>query len=158
MTALFKKGLRVGDKAPDFELPSHLGGKVKLSSFRGQKNLLIAFYPMDWTPVCTNQIPGFEHELNRFEELDTQPLAISVDSVPCHQAWQKTMGGITYPLLADNAPHGAVSKAYGVLIDESFADRVIFIIDKEGIIKYINEVGMSNLPNNEEVFHLLESL
>ena len=152
------KRVKVGGKAPEFKLPSHLGGKIKLSDYRSKKNVLIAFYPMDWTPICTNQIPGYESELKRFEELETQPLAISVDSVPCHQAWQKTLGGITYPILADNSPHGAVSKQYGVLLDSDYADRVIFIVDKEGVVRYIECVGFENQPDNENVFRLLESL
>jgi peroxiredoxin len=155
---LFSKRLRVGDRAPDFELPSHLGWKVRLSGFRGKKNVLLAFYPMDWTSICTNQIPSYEKELARFERLNTQVLAVSVDSVPCHQAWQKTLGGISYPLLSDNSPHGRVSRKYGVLTESDYSDRVLFIIDKEGIIKYIECVGAKNLPDNAKVFDQLESL
>jgi len=152
---LNKNKPKVGSKAPDFALPSHLGGKIRLSDFRGKKNVLIAFYPMDWTPVCTNQIPGYESDLGKFERLNTQVLVISVDSVPCHQAWQKTLGGISYPMLADNSPHGEVSKKYGVLTDSDYSDRVVFLIDKEGIIRLIDKPGLQTLPDNERVLETL---
>jgi len=155
---IFQSKLKVGGKAPDFELPSHLGWKIRLSRFRDKKNVLLAFYPMDWTTICTNQIPGYEKDLKRFEEYDTQVLAVSVDSIPCHQAWQRSLGGISYPMLSDNSPHGAVSKKYGVLTESDFADRVVFIIDKRGIIRYIEYVGVKNLPDNENVFRELENI
>lgn len=153
-----QKELKIGDRARDFELLSHLGGKVRLSDYKGKKNVVIAFYPRDWTPVCTNQIPSYEQELQRFERLDTQVLAISVDSVYCHQAWQKTLGGIMYPLLSDSEPHGEVSRKYGVLTESDFADRVVFVVDKKGIIRHIDHVGAPNLPNNEGLFRVLENL
>lgn len=156
--ALFKNKLKIGDKAPDFSLPSHLGGKVRLSDYKGRKNVLLAFYPMDWTPICTNQIPSYENELDRFESLDCQVMAVSVDSIPCHQAWQKSIGGITYPLLSDYSPHGGVSKKYGVLTDSGYAERVVFLIDKEGVIRFIDLVGVNNIPDNEKIFKVLAQL
>ncbi|MEW5923460.1 MAG: redoxin domain-containing protein [Candidatus Zixiibacteriota bacterium] len=156
MPFAFKKKLKVGSKAPDFSLPSHLGGKIRLSDYRGKKNVVLAFYPMDWTTICTNQIPSYEKELERFERHNAQVLSISVDSVPCHQNWQKTLGGITYPMLADNSPHGEVSRAYGVLTESDYSDRVVFIIDKEGIIRYIDNIGVKNLPDNTHIFEQLK--
>jgi peroxiredoxin (alkyl hydroperoxide reductase subunit C) len=154
----FKEGPKVNDKAPDFTLRSHLGDTIELSNYRDKKNVLIAFFPLSWTPVCSNQIPGYEKDLDRFKELNTQVLAISVDSIPCLQAWQKTLGGIMYPLLSDFWPHGEISKKYGVLTEDGFADRVIFIVDKKGIIRYIDNVGLKILPNNEEVLKILSEL
>jgi peroxiredoxin len=156
--AIFKKELKVGSAAPDFSLPSHLGGRVKLSDYRGKKNVLLAFYPMDWTTICSNQIPAYEDELEKFEQLDTQVLAVSVDSIPCHQAWQKTIGGISYPLLSDSSPHGEVSRKYGILTEKDFSDRVVFVIDKQGVIRYIERIGVKNLPDNSEVFRQLGEL
>lgn len=156
--AFFQTKLKAGSRAPDFKLRSHLGGKVRLSDFKGKKNVLLAFYPMDWTPVCTNQIPGYEKDLDRFNELETQVLSVSVDSVPCHQAWQKTLGGITFPLLADNSPHGEVSRKYGVLTESDIADRVIFLIDKKGVIRFIDYAGMDNLPDNELIINRIKEL
>lgn len=85
-------------------------------------------------------------------------LGISVDSIPCLQAWQKSLGGIMYPLLSDFWPHGRVCKQYGILTDSGFGDRTVFIIDKSGIIRYVEQIGFKNLPDNESVFRELAKL
>lgn len=158
MVLIFSNPPKVGKKGPDFVLPSHLGGKVRLSDYLGKKNVLLAFFPLSWTPVCSNQIPNYEKDSKRFEELDTQVLAVSVDSIPSLQAWQKSLGGIMYPILSDFWPHGEVSRKYDVLTKEGFADRVIFIIDKNGIIRDIDPVGMKVIPDNEKVLKFLKNL
>ncbi len=155
---IFSDEPKVNNKAPDFTLKSHLGDKIRLSNYRNQKNVLIAFFPLSWTPVCSDQIPGYERDLDRFKELNTQVLAISVDSTPCLQAWQKTLGGIMYPLLSDFWPHGEICRKYGVLTENGFADRVIFIVDKKGIIRHIDNVGLKVVPDNEEVLKFLSEL
>ncbi len=155
---LFNKPPKIGKIAPDFELPSHLGEKVRLSDYRGKKNVLLAFFPMSWTRVCSEQIPGYERDLKRFEDLNTQVLAVSVDSIPTLQAWQKSLGGILYPILSDYWPHGAISKKYGILTEGGFADRVVFIIDKDGIIRDIDPVGVKVVPDNEKVLEFLKKL
>jgi len=101
---------------------------------------------------------AYESELARFDSLDTQVLGISVDSVPCHQAWQKTLGGISYPLLSDFWPHGKVCKLYDTLLDKGYSDRIIFIVDKQGLIVYKEIVGVRNWPDNEKVFRQLERM
>jgi len=158
MSPLFNKKLKVGSKAPGFALPSHLGGKVRLSDFKGKENVLLAFFPMAWTPICTNQIPSYEKELERFERHDTRVLAVSVDSIPCLQNWQKTLGGISYPILSDSSPHGEVSRKYSVLTEADYSDRVVFIIDKQGILRYIEQIGVKNLPDNSHVFDELDRI
>lgn len=153
-----KNSLRAGKKAPDFKLPSHLGEKIQLSNYLGKKNVLLAFFPLSWTPVCSNQIPNYENDRKRFEELDTQVIAVSVDPIPSLQAWQKTLGGIMYPILSNFWPHGEVSDKYGVLTEQGFADRVVFVIDKEGIIRNIDNVGLKVIPDNEKVLKFLGQL
>lgn len=148
----------MGDRAPDFSLPSHLGGRIILSDYLATKNVLIAFYPMDWTPVCTSQIPGYERDLPQFEKQDTQVLGISVDSIPCHQSWQKTLGGISFPILSDYWPHGKVCRKFGVLTDSGYCERVIFIIDKKGIIRFIENHGLQNYTDNERILRMLGEL
>jgi alkyl hydroperoxide reductase subunit AhpC len=96
--------------------------------------------------------------MKRFDSLDTQVLGISVDSIPCHQAWQKSLGGITFPLLSDFWPHGKTCREYGVMTDSGFSERVIFIIDKSGIIRFIDNIGLNNLPDNEKSFRQLEEI
>lgn|SRR5690606_8462809 len=103
-------------------------------------------------------MPSYEDDLPRFEEYDTQVLGISVDSVPSHEAWQKSLGGISYPLLSDFWPHGHVSKLYGVLRDEGMSERALFVIDKEGIIRYIDVHPIDRQPDNEVIFEVLRKL
>ncbi|HHI02896.1 MAG TPA: redoxin domain-containing protein, partial [candidate division Zixibacteria bacterium] len=87
-------------------------------------------------------MPAYERNAKRFESLDAQVLGISVDSIPCLQAWQKSLGGIMYPLLSDFWPHGETAQKYGVLTGSGFSDRAIFIVNKERIISYIEYPGI----------------
>jgi alkyl hydroperoxide reductase subunit AhpC len=109
-------------------------------------------------------MPSYEDDLSRFEEYNTQVLGISVDSIPSHKAWAKSIGGIDYPLLSDFFPHGAVSKAYGVLRenpddkDYGAAERGLFIIDSEGIVRFIDVHPIERQPDNEELFEILRKL
>ena len=151
--------VKVGKKAPDFSLPTHIGGRIKLSDFVGKKNVLIAFYPLDYTPVCSNQMPSYENQLKDFEDLNTVILGISSDSIPAHQSWSKSIGGISFNLLSDFWPHGEVARKYGVFLDDKgIADRYIFVIDREGIVRYIEHVGLLNIPDNNKVLTFLKSL
>jgi peroxiredoxin len=152
--------LQVGDTAPDFELPTHLdrNKKVKLSDLRGQ-NVVIAFYPFDWTPVCGTQMPSYETDKGRFADHNARVLGISTDSPPSHAAWAESFGGFSYDLLADFHPKGEVCRAYGTLREEDgFSNRAIFIVDKEGKIVYIDRHELLDVPKNDEVFAVLESL
>ncbi|MCK4849172.1 MAG: redoxin domain-containing protein, partial [Candidatus Heimdallarchaeota archaeon] len=93
--------LKIGDEAPDFALPSQDGKKIRLSNFRGKKNVMLAFYPQDFTPVCSHQLPSYSKQIDKFESLNTQVLAIGVASIPVHIAWIDSMNGLNFPLLAD---------------------------------------------------------
>lgn len=109
-------------------------------------------------------MPSYEDDLSRFEEYNTQVLGISVDSIPSHKAWAKSIGGISYPLCSDFYPHGAVSEAFGVLRNEAgspafgASERALFIIDKEGIVKFIDVHPIAEQPDNEELFEILRKL
>jgi len=103
-------------------------------------------------------MPSYEDDLPRFEAHNTQVLGISVDSIPSHEAWQRSVGGITYPLLSDFYPHGAVAQKYGVLRDEGMSERALFIIDKEGIIRFIDVHPIGEQPDNDELFKILADL
>lgn len=140
--------LQVGQYAPDFTLPSHLDKDITLSSFRG-KTVVMAFFPRAWTPVCSGQIPSYQVFLPKYEALEVQMLGLSIDHVPCLKAWADSMGGIAYPLLSDFWPHGALAEQYGVLRPEGFTERAIFIIDKEGIIRYIDIHNIDDEPSND---------
>lgn len=104
------------------------------------------------------QIPSYEAELARFEEADAQVLGISVDSMFTNAEWAKSLGVENVPLLSDFWPHGQAAQAYGVLRPDGYADRVIFIIDKEGIVRYIDVNEIGELPDNEVIFRELARL
>lgn len=140
--------IQLGALAPDFTLPSQLGKKITLSDLRG-KNVVLAFYPLAWTPVCSLQIPLYEAEMDKFVALDTQILSISVDSADCLRAWAESLGGIHYPMLSDFWPHGAVAQLYGVLQPDGRSERALFIIDKLGIVRYIDIHDIKDQPSNE---------
>lgn len=103
-------------------------------------------------------MPSYEDDLSKFEEYETQVLGISVDSIPSHEAWQKSIGGISYPLCSDFWPHGEVAQKYGVLREQGMSERALFIIDKEGIIRFIDVHPIDKQPDNEELFEVLRKL
>src|SRR5579883_1367484 len=103
-----------GDMAPDFELPAVTGERkhqFRLSDFRGKQNVVLAFYPLDWTTTCGVQLPAMNADLGKFAALGAQVASISVDSVPSHIAWQENqLGKLNYPMLSDFYPHGATAE------------------------------------------------
>jgi alkyl hydroperoxide reductase subunit AhpC len=109
-------------------------------------------------------MPSYEDDLSKFEEFDTQVLGISVDSIPSHEAWQKSIGGITYPLCSDFYPHGDITKKFGVFRDTAgepafgASERALFIIDKEGVVRFIDVHPIAKQPDNEELFEVLRKL
>lgn len=150
--------LTVGEIAPDFELDSHKGGRVKLSDFRGRQNVIVAFHPLAWTPVCANQMTNYQTDLDWFRKHDTHVLGLSVDAVPAKIAWAESLGGIEYDLLSDFHPHGAVAEAYGVARDGGISERAIFVVDKHGTIAFMKVYDIPTLPDNAEVRQAIEQL
>jgi len=151
--------LRVGDDAPDFELRTHKGGTVKLSDFRGKKNVVLAFHPLAFTPVCANQMRAYESDLSQFEKAGAAVLGISIDAQPAKAAWAKTLDSISYDLLSDFHPHGEVAQKYGVFRPkEGFSERAVFVVDKAGKIAWSKVYDIPELPKNEEVFAALRRL
>ena len=150
--------LAVGDRAPDFVLGSHKGGRVTLSSFYGRRNVVVAFHPLAWTPVCTDQMKSYEADLDWFRRHDTHVLGVSVDSVPAKVAWAESLGGIDYDLLSDFHPHGAVAEAYGIARDGGISERAIFVVDKRGLIAFMRVYDIPTLPDNAEVRQAIEQL
>lgn len=153
------KTLKVGMKAPDFTLSDTNQVRVNLSDYLGKRNVLLVFYPLAFSPVCSAQIPSYQKIYDKFEALDTEIVAISVDSVFTHKAWADGLGGVSYPLLSDFWPHGKVAELYGVMRQENgFSDRALIVVDKEGIIQYIDIVEPKELPELEPALDCLKSL
>ncbi len=103
-------------------------------------------------------MPGYQADLEKFEALDTQVLGISVDSIPSHEAWADSLGGIDYPLLSDFWPHGAVAQKFGVLTEDGHNERVIYVIDKDGVIRYADLHDIDDVPENGVLFEVLKEL
>lgn len=150
--------IKVGDKAPEFTLPAVSGEKISLSQYRGRKNVVISFVPAAWTPVCSQQWPGYNIAQELFEKNGAVLLGISVDNIPTLYAWTKEMGKLWFPVLADFWPHGAVARAYGVLRSDGVAERALFVIDREGIVRYADIHDINEMPRLEELVRVLERL
>lgn len=148
----------VGDPAPDFELPAVEGGKVRLSDFKGKKNVVLSFVPAAWTPVCSDQWPGYNLALELFEMHNAQLIGISVDNIPSQYAWTKEMGGVNFPVLSDFWPHGKVAQDYGILRSDGAAERALIIIDTKGIIRYIDVHDINVRPDLGVLIGELEKL
>ena len=151
--------VKAGDEAPDFELRSHRGGTVKLSDFRRRKNVVIAFHPFAFTPVCATQMCAYEAARDRLERANAIVLGLSVDPQPAKTAWAQTLGTISFDLLSDFHPQGEVAQKYGVLRSgEGFSERAVFVVDKQGRIAWSRVYGIPQQPDNEELFRALEEL
>lgn len=124
----------LGKPAPDFTLPASTGQDVTLSSFKGQQNVVLVFYPLDFSPVCSMQLPEYSGRQDDFADAGAVVLGINRDSIHAHKAWAAEYG-IDVPLLADMTLK--VARAYGVAIDErGISGRAVFLIDKEGVVRY----------------------
>jgi peroxiredoxin len=150
--------VKVGQKAPDFALHDFSGHDVRLSDFRGKKNVVLSFVPAAWTPVCSDQWPGYNLALDLFEQHDTALLGISVDNTPSQHAWADTMGGLKFTVLSDFWPHGAVADTYGILRSNGEAERALFVIDKKGIIRFIEVHDINTRPDLGVLIKELEKL
>jgi peroxiredoxin len=150
--------LSAGSMAPEFSLKDQNQKEVKLSDFQGKKNVVIVFYPLDWSPVCTNEHACFVNEMKSFEQLDAQVLGISVDSLWSHKAFAEKMG-IHYPLLADFQPRGAVGEKFGVYLPEKgITGRAIAIVDRNGKIAWFKNYDIPTVPDVKEVSEALSKL
>ena len=150
--------LKVGDRAPDFKLPSLSGDEVSLSQFRGVKNVVISFVPAAWTPVCSEQWPGYNIVKELFDRHDAIMLGITVDNIATLYAWTEQMGGVWFPVLSDFWPHGEVAARYGVLRSGGTSERALFVIDKQGVIRYVDVHDINERPKLEELAGALENL
>ncbi len=150
--------LKAGDPAPQFTLPSISGEAVSLKQYRGSRNVVLSFVPAAFTPICSEQWPGYNVVRQHFEENDTILLGITTDNIPTLYAWTQQMGGVWFPVLSDFWPHGKTASKYGVLRSDGTAERAVFLIDKEGIIRYISVHDINARPNLESLVREMEKL
>jgi len=143
--------IAVGQTAPDFTLLNQEKKEVKLSDFAGKKNVVLVWYPLDWSPTCTNEHVCLVNEMKAFETLDAEVLGVSVDSVWSHKAFAEKMG-IHYSLLADFHPRGAMSEKYGVyMADKGITGRAIAIVNKAGKVAWFKNYDIPVVPDLNEV-------
>ena len=149
--------LEKGTQAPDFELHTTPDQTLKLSELKG-KRVILAFYPADWSPVCSDQMALYNETLKFFHRYNAEILGISVDSKWCHLAFSQSRN-LHFPLLADFEPKGAVSKSYGAYNEvEGTSRRALFVIDENGIIQwsYLSPEGIN--PGADGILDALEDL
>lgn len=128
--------VEVGQQAPDFELKDQHGTPVRLSGFRGRKNVVLVFYPLAFSGVCSGELRAMRDEFPEAARDDVELLTVSVDSVYALRAWSDTEG-FGFPLLSDFWPHGDVARSYGVFDNNrGIATRGTFIIDKDGVVRW----------------------
>ena len=128
--------VEVGEEAPDFEIPDQHGTPVKLSSFRGAKNVVLVFYPLAFSPVCSGELCALREDFPEVNRDDVELLTVSVDHMFAHRAWAE-QENFQFGLLSDFWPHGAVAREYGVFDeDRGVALRGTFVIDKAGIVRW----------------------
>jgi peroxiredoxin len=135
----------IGDPAPDFTLTNQFGAEVSLSDFRGKKNVVVVFYPLSFSGICTGELCELRDNFSQFENADVELLAVSVDSKFVQKKFADSEG-YKFSVLADFWPHGAVAKAYGVFIEEAgISNRATFVINKDGdlVAKFITAPGQA---------------
>lgn len=161
----FKKGgkaleasLKIGDVAPDFSLTATTKEKISLSDYKGVKNVVVAFYGMDFTPGWIKEITSWKEDYKRFEQLGTEVLAISVDHIHSHNVFAASLGTLPYPLLSDW--HKQTVKSYNILNEKGeVAIRSVFVVNKDGVINYINTSFKADKQEDyDAVFLELEKL
>jgi peroxiredoxin len=151
-----QKILPAGTEAPDFTLKAAPDRNVTLRELRG-KPVVLAFYPADWSPVCSDQMALYNEILPDFQEQGAEIFGISVDGAWCHRAFSDSRK-LRFPLLADFEPKGEVSRAYGAYNDGGVSDRALFVLDANGVIRwsYLSPVGKN--PGADGILAALERL
>ena len=150
--------VKIGDTAPDFTLKAVSGKTISLKDYQGKKNVVISFVPAAWTPVCSDQWPGYNIVQDLFESHDAIMLGITVDSIPTLFSWTNQMGKLWFEVLSDFWPHGAVADKFGVLRSDGVSERALFVIDKKGVIRYIDVHDINYRPPLEALVKELEKL
>jgi peroxiredoxin len=155
----------VGATAPDFELPALIAGAKKplrLSAYRGQKTVVLAFYPYNWREASAQQLIAYQAQRERVLANHAETVAVTVDSIMNTTTWEKEIGPFDFPICADFWPHGEVSARYGVLresgADAGASERAVFVIDRDSRITFRKIYAWDETAPIEEIFPMLEKL
>ena len=148
--------ISVGATAPDFTLKDQDQKEFKLSELKGKRNVVLAFYPLDWSPVCTKENKCLTDDFPKFSSADTEIFGISIDSVYSHKAWADSMG-LKHRLLSDMG--GNVAKQYGMYLDDKFiTKRATVIVDKQGTVRYVKVQEILTARDDQDILNALKAL
>ena len=149
--------IEVGEKAPDFSLPNHKGEQVSLSDFRGRK-VMLAFYPSDFSPVCSDQLSIYQEVKPDLDEADLEVVGVSIDHSWAHRAFRKELN-LDFTLLADFHPKGQVAELYGAYLpDYGTSNRSLVLVDPEGVVSWVYESPTPlEIPGANLLFDALEA-
>lgn len=149
--------IQVGQPAPDFQAKDQNGNVITLSELKGKK-VLLSFHPLAWTGVCMNQMQALELAWDRFQALNTLPIGVSIDSVPCKKAWAESMLVTKLPMIADFWPHGQIASNLGIFRDaDGFSERANILINEEGVVEWIKVYPIKELPDIEVILAHLKA-
>lgn len=147
---------KVGDKAPQFTLKDQDQKDISLSDYIGKKNIVLAFYPLDWSPVCENENKCFNDDFSKFQGAGAEVLGVSRDSTYSHKAWEEALD-LKHRLLSDMT--GDMAKQYGMWLgDKGITKRATVIIDKQGVVKYVKVQEILTARDDNEILTALKSL
>ena len=149
------KTVQKGKKVKDFVLKDQNGQDFSLAACKGQK-VLLSFHPLAWTPICARQMQDLEKNRKAFDKLNTVAVGMSIDSVPCKAAWDKSLRIKHTRLLADFWPHGAVAKSLGILRTEGFSERANIVVDETGKVLFAKVYPIRQLPDIAEILSVLK--
>jgi len=149
--------LQEGAKAPDFTLDGSTGRFTLSEALKGHRLVILSFFPLAFSPVCTDEMAVFQEVQDEFERLGAMTVGISVDSKYVQQEFARK-SSLTFPLLADFHPKGAVAHQYGVMRDDGIAERALFIVDSDGIIRYSYVSELRVNPGADRLLEKLEEL
>lgn len=153
--------LNVGEMAPEFSLPDENGNIVMLSDYRGRKNVVLALHPGELTTGCKDHFRFYADNLSVFEELNSQVIALNMAPIESNRLWAEEIGDLGFPVLSDFAPLGDATLKYDCLVpNEGYGKRAIFVIDKIGVIRYIEVLKSKGegCPNMDRVIETLRAL
>jgi peroxiredoxin len=150
--------IEAGNRYRDFSLKDQYGKIFRLSDQSGRR-VLLSFHPLAWTPVCADQMRSLEENKGALDAQNTVAVGISVDSVPCKNAWAESLGIKNTFLLADFLPHGGVAKTYGIFREEDgFSERSNILVDEKGRVAFVKVYDIGNLPSMEEIIGAIKKL
>jgi peroxiredoxin len=148
--------IKTGDNFGDFTLDNHKDAEINTASFTGKK-ILLSFHPLAWTPVCSQQMQSLENNYQTFKDLNTIPLGLSVDSVPCKKAWAESLGISNLDLLADFWPHGGLASRLGIFIEPfGISERANILLDEQRVAIFVKVYPIKQLPDVQEVISFLK--